>query len=99
MPATSKQSLIVTGKPSRGRATRASELAAARQADAASFCTNRVQGRIEALHGGKSRKIRRSSAGKFPATRRRVHIGGGIEQMRHGWLAQNGLVIWRFSRK
>jgi len=61
MPATSKQSLIVTGKPSRGRATRASELAAARQADAASFCTNRVQGRIEALHGGKSRKIRRSS--------------------------------------
>jgi hypothetical protein len=43
MPATSKQSLIVTGKPSRGRATqgatRASELAAARQADAASFCT------------------------------------------------------------
>ncbi len=66
MPATSKQSLIVTGKPSRGRATpgatRASELAAARQADAALFLHNRVQGRIEALHGGKSRKIRRSSA-------------------------------------
>jgi|GEM_PF-7088465 len=43
MPATSKQSLIVTGKPSRGRASpramRASQFLAPRQADAASFCT------------------------------------------------------------
>jgi len=43
MPATSKQSLIVAGKPSRGRASpramRASESLALRQADAASFCT------------------------------------------------------------
>ena len=43
MPATSKQSLIVTGKPSRGwaspRAMRVSESLAPRQADAVSFCT------------------------------------------------------------
>jgi hypothetical protein len=37
--------------------------------------------------------------GKFPAKQRRVHIGGGIAQMRHGWFAQNGLAIWRFSGK
>ena len=43
MPATSKLSLIVTGKPSSGRASpraiRASESFAPRHADAASFCT------------------------------------------------------------
>jgi len=84
--------LIVTGKPSRGRASpramRASELAAAaRQADAESLpLHNRAQGWIEAL-------------GKFPAKQRRVQIGGGNEQIRHGWFARNGLAIWRFSRK
>jgi hypothetical protein len=97
MPATSKQSLIVTGKPSRGRATRASELAAARQADAASLqsCSRPDRG----APWRQESKNKEVQPGKFPAKQRRVHIGGGIEQMRHSWFAQSGLAIWRFSRK
>ena len=87
MPATSKQSLIVAGKPTRGRASpramRASELSTARVADAASLCTIALKAgsRRSMAARVKKKEIQR---GKFPAKQRRVQIGGGIEQIRHG---------------
>ena len=59
---------------------------------------NRVHGRIKALDGGKSR-TKEVPRGKFPRKQRRVQIGSGIEQIRHGWFAGNAVAIWRSSRK
>jgi hypothetical protein len=63
MPATSKQSLIVTGKPTRGRATPRAlpRIRTGRGAPGRSgiFLHNRVQGPFEVLDGGKSRKCRK----------------------------------------
>jgi len=81
MPATSKQSLIVAGKPSRGRdAARDARIRVARGAPGRCgiLLHNRVHGRIKALDRGKSR-TKEVPRGKFPPKQRRVQIGSGIE--------------------
>jgi uncharacterized protein (DUF1499 family) len=59
---------------------------------------DRVQGRIEALDGGKSRS-KEIPPRKLPPKQRRAQMASGIEYIQHGLLAQNVGAVWRFSRK
>jgi hypothetical protein len=79
------------------RAMRVSESLAPRQADAASFYTIA----FAADQGARWRQEshQRGPRGKFPPKPRRVQIGSGIEQIRHGWFAGNAVAIWGSSRK